>query len=139
MSRDLDIKVAELVMEWRRVERPAGWTCGATFAYLSPAVLSKAMPMMVCPLCTGVPVFTSDATCDAIVLHKVRAGWTLERQWKFDDEIQEILRRRIEKVVFEATGQRNASYNYLGPHILYYEPGDFSRAALRTLGEHVSI
>lgn len=127
MSREVDAKVAELVMGW-------GWFLihSGGFAYLcdpksdgltgfingqdKPAPVGTERLDDVETSFPFLPEFTTDPTADYAVLVRVRETWDYAARERMDTELARV---------WDARGLEH----------LAYEPGDFSKAALAALAE----
>lgn len=112
MSRELDAKVATKVMGWRQVEEYFGSSPTGRFNW-----------------CCGtkkyidfVP-YSTDVKWDYEVLKHVREKWTREQQDKFAEACDDVMAVRCTP---------NSQW-----WCIAYEPGDWSKAALKALGEEV--
>lgn len=75
------------------------------------------------------PPYTADLRLDHEVLKHVTATWALEQRALFWTALEQSLYARM------GLGNLNEAFAPL-PLISYYQPGDFSRAALRALGKN---
>lgn len=110
MSREIDAKVAEKVMGWREIvpfDGPWGVPNDGHDSNLRAPV----------------PRYTTDASADCEVLKHVRETWEPTAIDKF------------EKALWVAWQIRLVVSNLAG--FMAYQPGDYSRAALKALGEEV--
>lgn len=122
-ARELDARVAELVMGWRRWVPPAI----APYARLFEPGFNMARngwdqsdsaPLYEV-LDHDAPLYTTDPSDDYEVLRHVRETWDTDAQYRFAHALAELYRPRKE-----------------GNHpILRYMPGDYSRAALAVMEE----
>lgn len=69
----------------------------------------------------GPPDFTGDASADYLVLKHVRETWDIDGWAGFTDECLRLVRDRL------AEDKRDPG---LTPYMLFYEPGDYARAAV---------
>lgn len=138
LMRELDAKVAEKVMGWKLFPvgyegtddetpeqkdydielRKAGIETVGWYAWTGSNVFLWSDSLGECYK------FTCDVSADYMVLKHVRETWTDRQKDDFDNALEDIM---IEK---------HAKYPNQWFSILY-EPGDWSRAALKALGEDI--
>lgn len=118
MSRELDALVAEKVMGWHWCPN---WGC-----YTSEEWKKDCPPPDGIYKCSERISF-SDVASDYEVLKQVREKWLIPDQYLFLAELCRLIEWRRRKVA----GQLHSSF------FMFYEPGDYSRAALKVLGEVV--
>lgn len=118
MSRELDATVAEKVMGqtllW--IHEIKAWVVSVRDAALvsdQPAQLA---------IDFEVPHYTTDAAADYLVLQKVRETWDESKRHKWHDYLMALWRSRW-----------NDDYVSHRDLILQYQPGDYSRAALKAM------
>lgn len=119
--RELDAKVATLVMGGR-LTCPVDNDCGHSVGVTRWGTDAKRNFCELNGKEIVIPHYTSDPSADYEVLKHVRETWSAEQQNKFDDALEDIM--------IAHTGKYPNAW-----HSILYEPGDWSRAALKALGE----
>jgi hypothetical protein len=120
MSRELDAKVAENVLGFPRTSSNQLCPPG-----------TKMPPHWHALAC--VSNFTTNASADYEVLKHVRETWDRHKQESFTGRLNDLWTARNkypEAWMYEELDQNCP---------LFYEPGDFSKAALKALGEEVEV
>jgi len=126
MSRTLDALVAEKVMAWPIITEHTPYRCHRDTA--GGVVVRRddgSLMAHIFQVGRGTPVYwfpTSNASDDYEVLKHVRENWDRGNQLEFA------------RALFSIQRQRGVFSFHPGYH---YEPGDFSRAALKAIGEEV--
>lgn len=108
MSRELDIEVAVKVMGYSRDKD----------ARLIRVLVNHPSVPEGTTISDGPKPYTTDASADYQVLARVRQKWTLDQLFAFE---------RALNLAWDSRTKDDA------PHLLHYEPGDYSRAALAAL------
>lgn len=118
--RELDAKVADKVMGWKVHGRPfpgpGHWVTDKNGAFIGNIDGGEVNEKHWRP--------SVDAAADYEVLKRVRETWTDEQQDNFEVALEDIM-------IAKESNYPNTW------HVILYEPGDWSRAALKALGEDI--
>lgn len=77
---------------------------------------------------------TTDANDDHIVLNHIRENWDQEKVFVFLDILHISLYRKHIDLFSELDVAQKTYFNHL--NILHYEPGDYSKAALKVINDN---
>ena len=136
-NTEMDIIVAHKILSWNCTTHNILWDGRRTRLVWNGECHKARLKIGICDDCIGDGfVFspTQDANDDYIVLSYVRENWDLKLLEKFEVTLKNMLFLKGRRLCMISVGFVGEEPSYQISSVLEYCPGDYSRAALITMG-----